>query len=93
MEFVRVLNKTKRMEKVKVTIFEPCPDGLGFHEVEIEKYAWKCVTCGLVWNMRRESQNCKHINVYTRLYGGYFVEGKRVGATAIKFYALRREKP
>lgn len=84
-------NKVKRMEKIKTTIVEPYATQSGFHEVEIEKNAWKCLTCGYVWAMRHEAEQCKHTGVYQKFYGGAFINGQFKG-NATLFHALRKEE-
>ena len=84
-------NSVKKMEKIKTMITEPYGDGSGYHEVEIEKNAWMCAECGLVWAMQGDAKGCRargHKKTFKRTYGGRFVNGQHVGGTAYTTYSL-----
>lgn len=86
-------NKVKMLEKVKATYMEALgPDFNTYHEVEVIKNCWECLSCGLVWNSRRDSQICEHVGSYTRTYGGYIENGIRRYGKTYTIRAIRREK-
>lgn len=93
--------------KEPMVFMEPYIDG-HWEEIEVEKYPWKCKICGLVWQTRRQAENCPilvefsfvkpkspHAPIYQRMYGVRYVENgqPRGHIYTVDFKAMRKEAP
>lgn len=88
--------RAQMLEKALVTLMEPDlrSDAILWREVEVEKHLWRCMECGLVWQMRHEAENCSkrgHKPSYVRGYGGRVENGVYQPAATYTFHAVRRD--
>ena len=92
----RVRPPVTRRERIETTAMEPLLDG-GVRERTYDAYAWRCDTCGLVWEKKHQAQDCTargHKSRYQQgPYGNCWIENGVLRGNPI-FYtrvAIRRE--
>lgn len=90
------MSDTQRMERITAGVMDPLYEG-GYREAEVEKYAWMCLGCRLVWDRRSHAQDCEargHAASWQQRYvSGPIINGR---PSSERFYprtALRREPP
>lgn len=93
-EVAAPLPRTRQMEKIVAGTMEPLIDG-DWRETNVEKYAYQCTGCGLVWSREWHADTCRdrgHVSEWQQRYtSGPVVNGR---PTHERFYpriALRRE--
>lgn len=70
----KIKNRVKKMQEISVDILLPG----GPYYMELDKFSWMCKTCGRIWAMRKDAEDCHHDD--------YVFKGKT------KFYCLAKEE-
>ena len=95
------MSVTKR-EKIETTTMEAylSGDNVRYEETDIEKFAWRCNGCGLVWSRKHQAEGCKergHKTFYVDRYPiiGIGQNGVKAvtGYNEYKRVPIRRELP
>lgn len=88
------MNAVRKMETVSTEIMEPLMDG-SFREREVEKSAYQCTGCGLVWALKWHAETCGERDHKTQWFQRYatgpIVNGKPHSERFYPRTALRRE--
>jgi hypothetical protein len=88
------MSDVARMERIEAGMMDPQMDG-GFVETTIEKRAWMCCGCGLVWSRYGQAADCEGRG-HTATFQVRYVTGPIVNGVpkAERWYpraAIRRE--
>ena len=88
-----------KMEQIDTEIMEAhiVGDSFSYRENNVQKYAYKCTGCGLVWRMKWYAEDCETRGHKTSFEQKYYSSrlnsyGKPYPPTVYTRYAMRRDK-
>lgn len=88
------MSAARKMEPIEAAVMEPTMDG-SFNEYSVQKHAWMCEGCRLVWSRKAQAEDCEqrgHVSSYQQRYvTGPIVNGKPYTERFYDRLAIRRE--